>query len=176
MFGNGRACAGPRGNTARRKICYCYLMYLSTTWMDGWVLESMRKKTLRQKKKQWVKSSSWPLPEVISNGCFVEALALVEELSNIIAGILQQVILNQELDPLRKRQGPGLHPRWTNHISDLNDLNSYFHLPFWGPCWISFGPWPPVYSSAYFSWNIRAWAVVSCQKMVLKNATHHFPN
>lgn len=118
MFGNGRACAGPRGNTARRKICYCYLMYLSTTWMDGWVLESMRKKTLRQKKKQWVKSSSWPLPEVISNGCFVEALALVEELSNIIAGILQQVILNQELDPLRKRQGPGLHPRWTNHISE----------------------------------------------------------
>lgn len=27
-------------------------------------------------------------------------------MSNVITGILQQVVLNQELDPLRQRQGP----------------------------------------------------------------------
>lgn len=42
-----------------------------------------------------------PFSEVISNGCFVEALTLVEELSNVITSVLQQVILNEELDPLK---------------------------------------------------------------------------
>ena len=76
-------------------------------------MESTRRRLL-EKKKTINQSSSWPLSEVIANGCFVEALALVEELSNVVAGIFQQVILNQELDPLEKRQGPGLHPAYEN--------------------------------------------------------------
>lgn len=48
---------------------------------------------------------SSPLSEVISNGRFVEALALVEELSDVVAGVLQQVVLDHELDPLRDSEG-----------------------------------------------------------------------
>lgn len=44
-----------------------------------------------------------PLSKVIPNSCFVETLSFVEESSNVLAGILQQVILNKKLDPLEKK-------------------------------------------------------------------------
>jgi len=82
-------------------------------------------------------SSSSPLSEIISDGCFVEALAFVEELSNVIAGVLQQVVLNQELDPLRKREGPQVTSCSSEHVDQITFLknpDSFFNLPFWGPC------------------------------------------
>ena len=60
----------------------------------------------------------------------------------------------------RKETGPRVTSCLREHVGQstfLRNHNSHFHLPFWGPCWISFGPWPPVYSSAYFSWNTNAW-------------------
>lgn len=49
-----------------------------------------------------------PFAEIISDGCFVEAFALAEELCNVIAGVLQQVVLDEELDPLGGTQCSGL--------------------------------------------------------------------
>lgn len=92
---------------------------------------------MEEKKKKHSQSRSRPLSEVIANGCLVEALALVEELSNVVAGILQQVVLNQELDPLRKRQRPGLHAAHENmwdKLHSFTDTTDNFSLPFWGPC------------------------------------------
>lgn len=81
------------------------------------------------------KSSSSPLSEVISDGRFVEALALEEELRNVVAGVLQQVVLDQEQDPLGKRRGPGSLPASENMWDKLlKNRNNFFHIPFWGPC------------------------------------------
>lgn len=43
-----------------------------------------------------------PFPEIIPNGCFVETLALAKKLSDVIAGVLQQIILNEELNSLEE--------------------------------------------------------------------------
>lgn len=45
-------------------------------------------------------------------------------------------------------------------------LNRNFHLPSWGPCWISSGPWPPVYSSACSSYTSQDWLLVSLQTIM----------
>lgn len=41
-----------------------------------------------------------PLSEVVSYCGLIQALALVEELSDVIAGVLQKIVFNQELNPL----------------------------------------------------------------------------
>ena len=41
-----------------------------------------------------------PLPQVVADGRLVEALALTQELGDVFAGVLQQVVLYEELDPL----------------------------------------------------------------------------
>ena len=46
--------------------------------------------------------ASVPLAQVVTNGCLVEALSLVKELSNILARVLQQVVFDQELDALER--------------------------------------------------------------------------
>lgn len=53
----------------------------------------------------------------------------------------------------KKERGPKVTSCLWERVGQITEVT--FHLPFWGPCWISFGPWPPVYSSAYSSWNIR---------------------
>lgn len=45
---------------------------------------------------------SAPLAQVVTNGCLVEALSLVQELSDVLARVLQQVVLDQELDALQR--------------------------------------------------------------------------
>lgn len=44
-----------------------------------------------------------PLSKVVPYCCLIQALALVEELSDVIAGVLQKIIFNQELNPLRTK-------------------------------------------------------------------------
>lgn len=43
-----------------------------------------------------------PLPQVVTNGCLVEAFPFVQELGEVLASVLQQAVLYQELDPLEK--------------------------------------------------------------------------
>lgn len=113
--GTNKLCLQKDGCVLDQKETQQYGKYALAIWCfyqpHGRVLvndnREYERELVRQKKKH--QSSSWPLSEVISNGCFVEALALVEELSNVVAGILQQVILNEELDPLGQTQGPRLH-------------------------------------------------------------------
>lgn len=109
MFAEGWACAGPRGNPAIWKICSDYSNAF-TNHMDGWSGNSgQRTWEGAGETQENQQSPHWPLSEVISDGRFVEALALAEELSDVVAGVFQQVILNEELDPLRQTQGPRLH-------------------------------------------------------------------
>lgn len=89
-------------------------MLLSTTWLEVYKNPNIRDRNSDKENKTMYLSLSWPLSKVISNGCFVEAFTLVEELSNVVAGVLQQVILYQELDPLWKRQSCMLDPAYEN--------------------------------------------------------------
>lgn len=82
-------------------VWYIWSLERLISHMDG-EHESDLNRPKGKKNKTKHQSLSWPFSKVISDGCFVEALALVEELCNVIAGILQQVILNKELDPLRQ--------------------------------------------------------------------------
>lgn len=75
----------------------CSVTRVSPTWMDVvWFYREYEREE---------QHPSRPLSEVISDGRFVEALALVEELSDVVTGILQQVVLDHELDPLWQRRG-----------------------------------------------------------------------
>lgn len=122
-------CVLDQGETQQYgKYALTVSMLLSTTWMGrGNSRQRIWEGVGETQEKQ--QSSRWPLSEVISDGRFVEALALVEELSNVVAGVFQQVILNEELDPLRQTQGPGLHTANENRRQITFLKNRYFHLP-----------------------------------------------
>lgn len=45
-----------------------------------------------------------PLSQIVSNGCFVKPLPFIEELSDILWGVTQQLVLHQERDTLRAQQ------------------------------------------------------------------------
>lgn len=54
-----------------------------------------------------------PLAQVVADGRLVEPLTLVEELGDVFAGVLQEVVLHQELDPLQGMEQMECHrPRW----------------------------------------------------------------
>lgn len=103
------------------KICPGDVMLVSSAWMD--VVRFYRE---YEREGQ---HPCRPLSEVISNGRFVEALALVEELSDVITGILQQVVLDHELDPLWQRRGSRLEAAHGKPNQTKPNL-----LLFWGPC------------------------------------------
>lgn len=49
-----------------------------------------------------------PLAQVVSDDRLVEALAFVQELGDVFWGLLEEVVLQQELDPLKRRsRNPG---------------------------------------------------------------------
>lgn len=73
--------------SAKWKLCSSNLTLVGSTWMDGCWCDSIEK--------------ARPLSQVVPDGRLVEALALVEELGDVVTGVLQQVVLNHELDPLR---------------------------------------------------------------------------
>ena len=41
-----------------------------------------------------------PLPQVVPDGCLVQALALVQKAGDLLGCVLQKLVLHQELDPL----------------------------------------------------------------------------
>lgn len=43
-----------------------------------------------------------PFPQVIPNDSFVQAFSFIEELSDVFGRLLQEVVLQQKLDPLRE--------------------------------------------------------------------------
>lgn len=51
-------------------------------------------------KNPHIEEAYTPLSEVVPYCCLIQALAFVEELSNVITGVLQKIIFNQELNPL----------------------------------------------------------------------------
>lgn len=119
----------------------------------------------KPKEKEWqeraarrMRINPLPLSKVIPNSCFVETLSFVEESSNVLAGILQQVILNKKLDPLEKKAKAKVEGLLWSTFSIIKKEKKL--LPFWGPCWISFGPWLHVCSSAYSSCRVKCTSVV----------------
>lgn len=59
-----------------------------------------------------------PFPQVVPDDRLVEPLAFVKELSDVLWGVLEEVVLLQELDPLiKKRTGSQLNPRLKPQIN-----------------------------------------------------------
>lgn len=49
---------------------------------------------------QWPNIELFPLAQVVTDGCFVEPLTLVEKVGDVLGHVLQQLVLHQELDPI----------------------------------------------------------------------------
>lgn len=64
----------------------------------------------RKGKEVWLVPSS-PLTQVISNGCFVQPLSLVQELGDVLGRVPEKIVFHQEHDTLHLYTRQPVHQR-----------------------------------------------------------------
>lgn len=62
-----------------------------------------------ERRRRWtedglVEQRAIPLSQIVSDGCFVKPLPFIEELSDVLRSVTQQLVLHQECNTLRTQQ------------------------------------------------------------------------
>lgn len=76
-----------------------------------------RLSTLRQEERSPAACCVSPLAQVVSDDRLVEALPFVQELGDVLWGLLQEVVFQQELDSLRRRKQKPRKAVWVSPLT-----------------------------------------------------------